>query len=108
MTSMRFAERARQVRASRASVIEGAGEESESSERRSAPMASPAVYELLDAEIARDVAAKYPRAEIVARLARLDEAAQAPAATNLDRVLAADWRAVLAAKDAKGWGAASP
>ena len=56
----------------------------------------------LDEAIARDVAHKSPRAEIVTRLGRLTARAAAPDATNLDRRLAAYWAAILTAKDAGG------
>lgn len=58
-----------------------------------------AEYAPLDPGIAADEARKRPRAEIVARLDRLVARAARPDAAPLDRQLAADWRAILAAKE---------
>jgi hypothetical protein len=55
-------------------------------------------YLPLDDAIAADVAAKYSRDEIITRVERLDVSTALPDATPLDRVVAADWRAILAAK----------
>jgi hypothetical protein len=56
----------------------------------------------VDRSIAVSVAAKHGRGTILARLARLEAQARRPGATPLDRQLAADWRSILAAKDASG------
>lgn len=53
----------------------------------------------LDPAIAADVAGKWPRAEIVARLDRLAGWAARSGASPLDRQLAADWLAILTAKE---------
>jgi len=65
-----------------------------------AALSPPAVLVLpVDEEIARTEAAKHSRADLGTRLARLEAVAATPGASDLDRQLAADWRAVLAAAD---------
>jgi len=61
------------------------------------PPSTAAPFAPLDPEIAADEAGKRPRTEIVGRPARLAARAGQPGASDLDRQLAADWRAVLAA-----------
>ncbi len=54
----------------------------------------------LDPVIAEDVATKHTREEITARAERLAARAVMPDATVLDIAVAADWRRILAAKEA--------
>ncbi|MDQ3045636.1 MAG: hypothetical protein M3R06_10890 [Chloroflexota bacterium] len=63
------------------------------------PASGSSISGALDDVIARDVSRKHTRATIVAFVRCLETRAELPAASELDRRLAADWRRILEAKD---------